>query len=131
MSRRQSSQPFSSPSKDAKAQQADGEKKNLWESLLDSVASGKRLPQKQVLIFGKRILYLHPSYRLLPVDVSKGGSPVLQKEFIETLDSENSKKPRERNKRRRPIANEFARGYTYQDVLDADQEGENAVSVST
>ena len=28
-------------------------KKDLWSSLLDSVASGKRLPEKNILVLGK------------------------------------------------------------------------------
>jgi dynein light intermediate chain 1, cytosolic len=39
------------------------------------------------------------------------------------LDSDLPKRQQERNRRKPPIANEFALGYTYQDVLDADQEG--------
>lgn len=30
----------------------NGEKKNLWTSMLESVASGKRLPEKNLLILG-------------------------------------------------------------------------------
>lgn len=30
----------------------DGAKKNIWSSMLDSVASGKRLPEKNLLILG-------------------------------------------------------------------------------
>lgn len=52
-----------------------------------------------------------------------GGSPDGQKEFLEMLESDIPKGPQERNRRKPPIANEFALGYTYQDVLDADQEG--------
>ena len=51
-----------------------------------------------------------------------------QKELLETLDSESARRPQERNKRKPPVANEFALGYTYQDVLDADQEGEAVIS---
>lgn len=39
------------------------------------------------------------------------------------LESDVPRGPQERNRRKPPIANEFALGYTYQDVLDADQEG--------
>ena len=28
------------------------QKKDLWTSMLDSVASGKRLPEKNILVFG-------------------------------------------------------------------------------
>jgi dynein light intermediate chain 1 len=30
----------------------DGSKKNIWSSLLDGVANGKRLPEKNLLILG-------------------------------------------------------------------------------
>jgi hypothetical protein len=37
--------------------EADGrngeQKKNLWQSMLESVASGKRLPEKNLLVLGK------------------------------------------------------------------------------
>lgn len=55
-----------------------------------------------------------------------GGTPDTQKELIETLASDAPKRPQDRHKRKPVIANEFALGYTYQDVLDADQEGENS-----
>ena len=47
----------------------------------------------------------------------------MQKEFLETLASDEPKRPQDRHKRKPVIANEFALGYTYQDVLDADHEG--------
>ena len=53
-----------------------------------------------------------------------GGTPDLQKELLETLASDAPKRSQDRHKRKPVIANEFAMGYTYQDVLDADQEGE-------
>ena len=49
--------------------------------------------------------------------------PDTQKEFVETLASDTSKRPQDRHSRKPAIANEFALGYTYQDVLDADQDG--------
>uniref|UniRef100_A0A093UU79 Cytoplasmic dynein 1 light intermediate chain 2 n=1 Tax=Talaromyces marneffei PM1 TaxID=1077442 RepID=A0A093UU79_TALMA len=83
----------------------DGNKKNIWSSMLDSVASGKRLPEKNMIVLG--------------------GTPDSQREFLDTLSSDPSD-PRLPNERRKgkvaPIANEFALGYTYQDVLDADHE---------
>lgn len=30
----------------------DGNKKNIWSSMLDSVASGKRLPEKNMIVLG-------------------------------------------------------------------------------
>ncbi|KAG5291882.1 dynein light intermediate chain [Histoplasma ohiense] len=83
----------------------DGAKNNIWSSMLDGVASGKRLPEKNLLVLG--------------------GTPDSQREFLETLSSDESD-PRVHSERRKgrapPIANQFALGYTYQDVLDADQE---------
>ena len=59
MSRPQSFQPSFSPGKARRLQNADVEKKDIWSSLLDTVASGKRLPEKHLVILG-RILYLLP-----------------------------------------------------------------------
>lgn len=55
---------------------------------------------------------------------SAGGTPDTQKEFLEslTMDENGRRRPPDRG-RRPPIANQFALGYTYQDVLDADQDG--------
>ncbi|KAJ5280138.1 hypothetical protein N7478_005510 [Penicillium angulare] len=84
----------------------DGSKKNIWSSLLDSVANGKRLPEKNLLILG--------------------GTPESQREFLETFSADTSADPNLVNDKRKgktpPIANQFALGYTYRDVLDADQE---------
>ncbi|BDD59543.1 hypothetical protein MPDQ_001057 [Monascus purpureus] len=84
----------------------DGAKKNnIWSSMLDSVANGKRLPEKNLLILG--------------------GTPESQREFLETLSADSSAPslPHERRKGKiPPIANQFALGYTYQDVLDADHD---------
>ena len=52
-----------------------------------------------------------------------GGTPDTQRDFLEALASESSKKSQDRHRRTPPVANEFALGYTYQDVLDADHEG--------
>lgn len=87
----------------------DGPKKNIWSSMLDSVANGKRLPEKNLLILG--------------------GTPESQREFIETLSVDTSDPTLISEKRRGrspPVANQFALGYTYHDVLDADQEGNSA-----
>lgn len=78
----------------------------MWSSMLDSVASGKKLPEKNIIVLG--------------------GSPEIQKEFLETLASDAPKRPQDRHRRKPVVANEFALGYTYQDVLDADHEGEFA-----
>ncbi|KAF4337837.1 dynein light intermediate chain [Fusarium beomiforme] len=80
----------------------DGEqKKDLWTSMLESVASGKRLPEKNLIVLG--------------------GTPEHQKDFLESLSSSESKRNADRLKIP-PIANNFALGYTYYDVLDADQD---------
>ncbi|KAL2173585.1 dynein light intermediate chain-domain-containing protein [Thermothelomyces heterothallicus CBS 202.75] len=79
-----------------------GEKKELWNSMLSSVASGRRLPEKNLIVLG--------------------GSVDSQREFFETLSS-NDRRAHDRNASRvAPVANSFALGYTYYDVLDADQE---------
>ncbi|KAI5796336.1 dynein light intermediate chain-domain-containing protein, partial [Peziza echinospora] len=73
------------------------ENQDMWSSMLSSVASSKRLPQKSIVILG--------------------GTPDSQKEFVESLNlggKKGDKKP--------TIANAFALGYTYLDVLDADHE---------
>ncbi|PWY80191.1 dynein light intermediate chain [Aspergillus eucalypticola CBS 122712] len=83
----------------------DGPKKNIWSSMLDSVANGKRLPEKNLLILG--------------------GTPESQREFLDTLAADSSDPSLSNDKRKGrvpPVANQFALGYTYQDVLDADHE---------
>lgn len=97
---------LTSPSKGLRSQSSD-DKNDIWSSLLDGVASGKRLPEKNVLVLG--------------------GSRDVQKEFLEILGSDNAKKQHERYRKKSSVANEFALGYTYQDVLDADHEGEVVV----
>ncbi|RBQ73263.1 hypothetical protein FVER14953_03940 [Fusarium verticillioides] len=80
----------------------DGEqKKDLWTSMLESVASGKRLPEKNLIVLG--------------------GTPENQREFLESLSSSEPKRNADRLKIP-PIANNFALGYTYYDVLDTDQD---------
>lgn len=55
--------------------------------------------------------------------------PESQREFLDTLSADTSD-PGLSNQQRKgktpPIANQFALGYTYQDVLDADQEGRDS-----
>ncbi|KAF2139092.1 uncharacterized protein K452DRAFT_311035 [Aplosporella prunicola CBS 121167] len=82
---------------------SDGKQKNIWSSMLDGVSSGKRLPEKSLLVLG--------------------GTPDTQKEFLEslTMDENGRRRPPDRG-RKPPVANQFALGYTYQDVLDADHE---------
>lgn len=85
-----------------KSGDAANKDKDMWSSMLDSVASGKRLPEKNVLVLG--------------------GTTETQREFLDALSNEDSTKRDRRNNKQPPIANTFALGYTYHDVLDADQE---------
>ncbi|TKW51268.1 Cytoplasmic dynein 1 light intermediate chain 2 [Colletotrichum tanaceti] len=81
----------------------NGERKDLWSSMLDNVASAKRLPEKNIIVLG--------------------GSPESQREFVESLSHSSERRSLDRNgSKTPPIANSFALGYTYYDVLDADQE---------
>ncbi|RYP22701.1 hypothetical protein DL765_001551 [Monosporascus sp. GIB2] len=78
-------------------------KKDMWSSMLDSVASGKRLPEKNLLVLG--------------------GSVESQRDFLEALSNNQQRRNLDRQTHKiPPIANSFALGYTYYDVLDADQE---------
>ncbi|GAP82325.1 putative dynein light intermediate chain [Rosellinia necatrix] len=79
----------------------DDQKKDMWSSMLDSVASGKRLPEKNMLVLG--------------------GTVDSQREFLEALSSSGQRRNLDRQ-HVPPIANNFALGYTYYGVLDADQE---------
>jgi hypothetical protein len=58
-------------------------------------------------------------------DVNSGGSFDSQKEFLEALSLDSSvKRAQDRHGSKQPqIANNFALGYTYYDVMDADHEG--------
>jgi dynein light intermediate chain 1, cytosolic len=91
---------------DSRPRSSNGEqKKELWSTMLDEVSSGKRLPEKTLLVLG--------------------GTTETQRDFLEALqrDPNNRRRPPERSQRKKPpVANEFALGYTYQDVLDADQD---------
>lgn len=78
-------------------------KKDLWSSLLDSVASGRRLPEKNIVLLG--------------------GSVESQRELVQSLAAPLSDpRRRGRDNSTPPVANSFALGYTYYDVLDTDQE---------
>lgn len=90
-----------------------GEKKEIWSALLDNVASNRKLPEKRLLVLG--------------------GTKESQKEFIDSLSQEppSRLRPQNRDKNRRvPIANEFALGYTYQNVFDSDHEGQQRLYLS-
>ncbi|KAI1199159.1 dynein light intermediate chain-domain-containing protein [Nemania serpens] len=80
----------------------DEQKKDMWSSMLDSVASGKRLPEKNILVLG--------------------GSVESQREFLEALSNSGQRRNTDRQNTLPPVANSFALGYTYYHVLDADQE---------
>lgn len=101
----------------------DTSKKEMWSSMLDSVASGKRLPERNVFVLGRQKIpkcsHRSPSKKRI------GGSSDSQKEFLEALSSEPSTKRSQgrHGNRKPPVANDFALGYTYHDVLDADHEG--------
>jgi hypothetical protein len=56
-------------------------------------------------------------------DFYVGGTTDSQREFLEGLSAENSRRNQDRQRKQPPIANNFALGYTYHDVLDADHEG--------
>ncbi|KAF2107748.1 dynein [Lophiotrema nucula] len=81
----------------------DQEKEEIWKPMLDNISSGKRLPEKSLLVLG--------------------GTPDSQREFLDSVstDASNSRRPQDRG-RKPPVANQFALGYTYQDVLDTDHE---------
>jgi len=75
--------------------------------MLNSASKGKDLSEKQLIVLG--------------------GTPDQQREFLDQLNPPNLR-PRYLNNDRRkqprtaPISNRYALGYTYHDVLDADQE---------
>jgi dynein light intermediate chain 1 len=59
-----------------------------------------------------------------------GGTPESQRDFLESLSSPESRRNLDRSKIP-PVANNFALGYTYYDVLDADQDGEQRFDPAT
>jgi dynein light intermediate chain 1, cytosolic len=82
----------------------DGEKQQIWVPMLNNASKGKDLAEKQLLVLG--------------------GTPSQQKEFLEHINPQPSRaryNDRQSN-RKAPISNRYALGYTYQDILDADQE---------
>ncbi|EAT89750.2 hypothetical protein SNOG_03019 [Parastagonospora nodorum SN15] len=92
----------------------DTEKEEIWKPMLDNISSGKRLPEKSLLVLGEAGE---------GANEGPGGTPETQREFLESVSTEgaNSRRPPDRG-RKPPIANQFALGYTYQDVLDTDHE---------
>ncbi|CAK7274554.1 hypothetical protein SEPCBS57363_006224 [Sporothrix epigloea] len=92
-------------------------KRDLWNSMLDSVASGRKLPERNLFVFG--------------------GSVESQNEFVEALGARRNAAGNNSTSAaaadlssRPPVANHLALGYTYYDVLDADQEGDMLARVS-
>lgn len=112
----------SSPNDLERPKSGDGMKKDLWSSMLDSVASGKRLPEKNILVLGKSS---RQEKAELLLTYYPGGSPDSQKEFLEALSVDSAaKRGLDRHgSRQAPVANNFALGYTYYDVTDTDHEG--------
>ncbi|KAL4872440.1 hypothetical protein BDV12DRAFT_162201 [Aspergillus spectabilis] len=102
----------SSTGNNSRPSSKDGPKKNIWSSMLDSAATGKRLPEKNLLILG--------------------GTPGSQRDFLETIsaDTADSLSSGKRKGKVPPVANQFALGYTYLDVLDGDQEEDTLARVS-
>ncbi|KAL1894881.1 hypothetical protein Sste5346_005568 [Sporothrix stenoceras] len=88
------------------------QKKDLWNSMLDSVASGRKLPERNLLVLG--------------------GSVDSQREFLASLGSQkqSSLNGEAQLPGGAPVANNFALGYTYYDVLDADQDGDILARIS-
>ena len=80
----------------------DENEKGLWSSMLDTVGSGKRLLERNLIVLG--------------------GTSEMQREFLETLATDSPRRTQDRQRKAPPIANSYALGYTYQDVLDADHE---------
>lgn len=95
---------YTSTSTSTDAKDAES-KKDMWSSMLHSVASGKRLPEKNLLVLG--------------------GSVDSQRDFLAGLSTQDHRRNADRQTTTKipPIANSFALGYTYYDVLDADQDG--------
>jgi dynein light intermediate chain 1 len=79
--------------------------KGIWVPVLNNASRGKDLAEKQLIVLG--------------------GTPEQQREFLETanLEMEWPRYQKDCQKKRKPpISNLYALGYTYQDILDADQE---------
>jgi dynein light intermediate chain 1 len=64
-------------------------------------------------------------------DACIGGSTESQREFLQSLSGEEGRKSQDKQgSKQAPIANSFALGYTYHDVLDADHEGRPVAVIS-
>ncbi|PVI05455.1 hypothetical protein DM02DRAFT_516688 [Periconia macrospinosa] len=99
------------PNRRPNSKDKDEEREEIWKPMLDSISSGKRLPEKSLLVLG--------------------GTSVTQREFLESVstDPTSNRRPPDRG-RKPPIANQFALGYTYQDVLDTDHEVDTLARLS-
>ena len=90
-------QTLSSPAKTRKTQNDGEAAENMWSGLLDSVGSGKRLPEKTVLLLGNYVYFLKwcSSLTLL-----KGGPQNSRRNFwrpLHQIPSGNSKIGTERS----------------------------------
>src|SRR3569833_803200 len=112
----------------------DGEKKkDMWSAMLDSVASGKRLPEKNLLVLGKADGWMDDAlikgYGALIPSVPLGGSVESQRDFLEALSSHALRRNLDRQGAKfPPNTNQNTQKNTYYDVLDADQEGLSVVA---
>ncbi|THX87081.1 hypothetical protein D6D05_02291 [Aureobasidium pullulans] len=81
--------------------------RDMWSTLLDKVASGKRLPDKKLIVLG--------------------GSQESQRDFVDSLAQQQQqkttrlRKPDQKNAAP-PLATRFGLGYTYHNVFDSDHE---------
>lgn len=84
----------------------NGEKPAIWIPMLQNSSKGKDLTEKQLIILG--------------------GSPEQQRDFLEQLnppqDTTRLRYNQVRRTRTAPVSNKYAMGFTYHDILDADQE---------
>lgn len=83
----------------------DGTDKAIWVPMLNNASRGKDLAEKQLIVLG--------------------GTPEQQREFLETVNPETERPRYQKDRQKKhkpPISNLYALGYTYQEILDADQE---------
>ena len=95
-------------------------KKDLWNSMLDSVASGRKLPERNLLVFGGSVESQHEFVEALGARQRSSSANV---SAAAAAAADAAGQP--------PVANHFALGYTYYDVLDdTDQDGDMLARVS-